>query len=97
MTLVFFRALAAENLHVYDCAFDTRRAIEGRVANISGFFAEDSAKKFFFRGESGFALGRNLADQDVSRADGGADADDAALIEIAKECFADIGNIARDF
>ena len=97
VAFVFFRALAAEDLHVDDGALDARRAVEGSVANVAGLFAEDRAQQFFFRRERGFALGRDLADQDVSRPHGRADADHAAFVEVAKEHFADVGNIARDF
>ena len=54
VAFVFFRALAAENLHVDDGAFDARRAIEGRVANVSGFFAEDRAQQVFLPASAWF-------------------------------------------
>ena len=63
----FSRALAAEDLDVHDGAFDARRAIERSVANVAGFFTEDGAQQLFFRRQRGFALGRDLADQDVAR------------------------------
>ena len=85
VALVFFRALAAEDLDVDDGAFDARRAVERSVANVSGLFAEDRAQQFFFRRQRGFALGRYFADEDVARLDGGADADHAAFIEVAQE------------
>ena len=97
VAFVLFGALAAEDFDVDDGALDARRAVEGGVANVAGLFAEDGAEQFLFRGQRGFALGRDLADQDVAGANGGADADDAALVEIAQERFADVGDIARDF
>ena len=97
VAFVFFGALAAEDLHVDDGALDARRAVEGSVANVAGLFAEDGAQQFFFRRQRGFALGRDLADQDVSGPHGRADADHAAFVEVAQERFADVGNVARDF
>ena len=97
VAFVLFRALAAEDLHVHDGALDARRAVEGSVANVAGLFAEDGAQQFFFRRQRGFALGCDLADQDVSGPDGRADADHAAFVEVAQERLADVGNVARDF
>ncbi len=48
------------------------------VADFARFFAEDGTQQAFFRGQLGFALRRDLADQDIARADFGADADNAA-------------------
>ena len=81
--LVLFLTLAGEDANVNDGAFDTRRAGERSVANVAGLFAEDRAQQLLFRSQLGFALGRHLADQDVVVLDLGADADDAALVEIA--------------
>src|SRR5208337_4654032 len=97
VTFVLFATLAGEDLDVNDGAFDARRAIERSVANIAGLFAEDGAEKLLLRREGGFALGRDLADEDVAGLDHGADADDAAFVEVAQERFADVGDIARNF
>ena len=97
VTLVLFRALAAEDLHVDDGALDARRAVERSVANVAGLFAEDRAQQLFFRRQRGFALRRHLADEDVAGLDGGADADHAAFVEVAQEALVDVGNVARDF
>ena len=85
VAFVLFSALAGEDLDVHDGAFDARRAVERSVANVSGLFTEDGAQQFFFRRQRGFALGRNLADQDVARLHDRADADYAAFVEVAKE------------
>src|SRR5882672_9374453 len=97
VALVLFSALAGEDFDVHDGAFDARRAVERSVANIAGLLAEDGAEELFFRGERGLALGRDLADKNVSRLHDRADADDAAFVEVAEERLADIGNIASDF
>src|ERR1700690_872568 len=80
VAFVFFRTLAAEDFHVNDGALNARRAVERGVANVAGFFAEDGAKKFFFRRERGFTLRSHLADEDVAGLHGGADADYAAFV-----------------
>src|SRR6202166_2759265 len=95
--LVFFSALASEDFHVDDSAFDAWRAIERSVANVSGFFTEDSAQQLFLRSQRGFALRRNLADQNVAGLDDGADTNDTAFVEVAKERFADVGDVASNF
>src|SRR6202051_2237410 len=95
--LVFFFTLASEDFHVDDSAFDAWRAIERSVANVSGFFTEDSAQQLFLRRQRGFALRRNLADQNVAGLDDGADTNDTAFVEGAKERFADVGDVASNF
>ena len=77
--------------------FDARRAVERSVANVSGFFAEDRAQQLLFRSQRGFALGRYFADQDVARLDDRADANHAALVQVAQERLADVGDVPGDF
>ena len=50
------------------------RDFEGSVADLSRLFAEDGAQQALLGGQSALALRRDLADQDVARADLGADA-----------------------
>ncbi len=45
----------------------------------------------------GLAFRRDLADQNIARLDVSADPDNASLVQILQERFADIGNVARDF
>src|SRR6202041_1959539 len=96
-TLVLFLSLAGENLHVDNDALDARRAVEGSVAYVAGFFAEDGTQQLLFGRELGFTLGRNLTYQDVALLDAGADADHACFVQIAQHRLADVGNVARDF
>src|SRR5277367_4878872 len=58
VAFVLLRALAAEDLHVHDRAFDAWRAVERSVANVSGLFTEDRTQQLFFRSQRGFALRR---------------------------------------
>src|SRR5438552_839334 len=97
VALVFFSALAGKDLDVHNRAFNARRAVQRSVANIAGFFAEDSAQQFFFRRQGSLTFGSHLANKNVSRFHNRADADDSALVEVAEERFADVGNIASDF
>ena len=94
---ILFRALAREDLHVDNDAFDARRADQRRVANVAGLFAEDRAQKFFFRRQLRFAFRRNFTDEHIARLHVSADADDAGFVEILQEGLADIRNVARDF
>ena len=73
--LVLFLALAREDLHIDDHAFDARRAVQGSIAHVASLFAEDGAQQFLFRRELGFALGRDFAHHNVALLDAGADAD----------------------
>ena len=75
---VLLDALAREDLHVDDRAFDARRRLERGVADVAGLLAEDGAEQLLFRSELRLALRRDFADEDVALLDGGADADDAA-------------------
>ena len=95
--LVLLLALAGEDLHVHDHAFDSRRAVERSIAHVAGLFTEDGAQQFLFRRELGLALGRDFADQNVALLDRSADANDAGFIQIAQHGFADVGNVARNF
>ena len=70
--------------------------VKRSVFNVAGLFTEDRTQKFLFRGQLRFALWRHLADEDRARLDLSADADDAALVEIAKHVLADVRNVARD-
>ena len=95
--LVLLLPLAREDFAIDNGAFDSGRAVERRILHVAGLFAENRAQQFLFRSELGFALGRHFAHQNVARLHRGADADDAAFIQIAQEGIRDIRNIARDF
>src|SRR5579871_6178443 len=94
---IFFLPFAGEDFHVNYRTFNSRRAGQGCVTHIAGLFTEDGAQQLLFRRELGLALWRYLAHDDVALLDGGADADHAALIQIAQRRFADVWNIAGNF
>ena len=89
--------LREKTLAVDHHAFDARRAVERSVLHVAGLFAEDRAQQLLFRRQLRFALRRHLAHQNVARLDRGADADDAALVQVAQEALGDVRNVARDF
>ena len=96
-SIVFLDALAGEDLHADDDALDAGRADERRVAHVARLLAEDRAEELFFRRQLRLALRRDLADEDVARLHVGADADDAAVVEVLQEPFRDVRDVARDF
>ena len=93
---VLLDALAGEDLDVDDRALDARRHLEAGVAHVARLLAEDRAQQLLLGGELGLALGRDLADQDVAGLDRGADADDAALVEVLERRLRDVRDVARD-
>src|SRR6185436_20057220 len=86
-----------EDLDADDDALDARRADQRRIANVACLFAEDRAEQLLFRRQLRLPLRRDLADEDVARLDRRADADDAALVEVAQVTLTNVGDIARDF
>ena len=94
--LVLLLTLAAEDAHVHHRALDARRAGKRSIAHIAGLFTEDGAQQLLFRRQLGFALRRHLAHQNVAVLDLGADADHAALVQIAQRMLAHVGNVARN-
>src|SRR5215813_11818994 len=93
---VLVLTLAGEDLDVDNGALDAGRAGQGRVAHVAGLLAEDRAEEFLLGGQLSLALRRDLADQDRAGLDVGADADDAALVEVAQRGLADVRDVARD-
>jgi hypothetical protein len=76
--------VARERLHVDDDAALTVRDLQRRVADLAGLLLEDGADQLLLGRQLGLALRRDLADEQVARADLGADADDAAVVEVAQ-------------
>src|SRR5208283_769898 len=95
--LVLRNSAAREHASVDHSAFDARRHAQAGVADFAGLLAENRAQQLFFGRKLGLTFGSDLADQDVARTDFGADADDAALVEVFQRLFADVRNVAGDF
>ena len=73
------------------------RDLHGGIANLAGLLTEDGAQQALLRSQLGLALRGDLAHQDVTGADVGTDADDAALVQIAQDVFRDVRDLAGDF
>ena len=79
----------------HDAALAVRHLQRG-VADLARLLLEDRADQLLLGGQLGLALRRDLADQQVARADLGADADDAALVEVAQRLLGAVRDVARD-
>ena len=88
--------VAGEHAHVDDLAGLAVRHLQARVTDLARLLTEDRAEQALFRRELGLALRRDLADEDVAGADLGADADDAALVEVLEDVFAQVRDVTRD-
>ena len=87
---------ACEDLDVDDLAALTVRHAQRSILDLARLLAEDRPEQLLLRGELLLALGRDLADQNIVRADLGADADDPVLAQIAQGFIADVGDIVGD-
>jgi hypothetical protein len=94
--LVLVDAVAVEHPHLDHRAIGARRQTQRGVAHVRRLFAEDGAQKLFLRRHRAFALGGDLAHQDVARLHLGADIDDAGLVEVAQRLLADVRDVAGD-
>jgi hypothetical protein len=85
-----------EHLDVDDLAALAVRNLQRCVAHFAGLLTEDRAEQALLRRELGLTLRGDLADQHVAGADLGTDADDAAVVEIAKDVVTQVGDVTRD-
>ena len=88
--------LAGEHPDVDDRALLAVGDLEGGVADLAGLLAEDGPEQALLGGLLGLALGGDLADQHVARADLGADADDAALVEVGQDLLGEVRDVPGD-
>ena len=88
--------LAVEDADADDLAGLAVRHLQRGVAHLARLLAEDRAEQALLRGQLGLALGRDLADQDVAGDDVGADADDAALVEVGEDLLGDVRDVPGD-
>src|SRR5262249_11393045 len=89
--------LAAGNLDIHDDAIGARGHGQRRVFHVRRLLAEDGAQEALLRGEFGFGLRRDLADENVARLHFRADTDDTIRAEIAQRFFRDVRDVAGDF
>src|SRR5690606_1360301 len=95
-TAVAFPAITGEHLDVDDGTLGAGGHTQGGVLHVGGLLTEDRTQQLLRRSQLGFALGCDLADQDVAGADLGTNIDDTGLIQLAQRRFTDVGNIGRD-
>ena len=88
--------LAREDLDVDDLAALAVRHLEAGVAHLARLLLEDGADELLLGGELGLALRGDLADQEVAGVDLGADAHDAALVEVLERLLRAVRDVARD-
>src|SRR5215210_3993467 len=93
---VLLDTLAREDLDVDDRPFDARWYLEAGVADVARLLAEDGAEQLLHGSELGLALRRDLAHQNVARLDRGADADDAALVQVLQGRLGDVRDVPGD-
>ena len=88
--------VAVEGLDVDDDAALAVRHLERGVADLARLLLEDRADQLLLGRQLGLALRRDLADEQVARADLGADADDAAVVEVAQRLLRAVRDVAGD-
>ncbi len=88
--------VARERLDADDLAALAVRHLEGGVADLARLLLEDRADQLLLGRELGLALRRDLADEQVAGVDVGADADDAALVEVRERLLRAVRDVARD-
>ena len=88
--------LAREGHDVDDDATLAVGHLQRRVADLARLLLEDRADQLLLGGQLGLALGRDLADEQVAGADLGADADDAAVVEVAQRLLRAVRDVAGD-
>src|SRR5512132_4444353 len=88
--------LARERLHVDDLTALAVRDLQRGVADLARLLLEDRADELLLGGQLGLALRSHLADEQVAGTDRGADADDAALVEVRERLLGAVRDVARD-
>ncbi len=88
--------LRGEDLDVHDDAVLAVRHTQRGVTHLAGLLAEDGTEQALLSGQLGLALRGDLADQNITALDLGADADDAALVQVLQSILRDVGDVAGD-
>ena len=88
--------LAGEHPDADDLAGLAVRHLQRGVADFAGLLTEDRAQQPLLRSQLGLALRGDLADQDVTVADFGADAHDATLVEVGEHLIGDVRDVPGD-
>ena len=88
--------VAVEHLDVDDLAVLTVGHLQRRVADLAGLLAEDRPQQALLGSQLGLALRGDLADEDVAGPDLGADADDAAVVEVGEDVVGEVRDVPAD-
>ena len=89
--------LSAEYLNVYDDTGFTVRNSQRCISYFFGLLSKNSTEHPDFCGEIGFALRRQLSDQNVGGLHAGTYANDTFFIQFLQHIFADVRDIPGDF
>src|SRR5690606_7678696 len=95
-TAVALHAVTGKDLDVDDGAFGASRHTQRGVLHVGRLLTEDRAQQLLFRRQLGLAFRRDLADQDVARADFGADVDDTGFVQLVQRSFTDVRDVRGD-
>ena len=88
--------LRGEDLDVHDDAVLAVRHTQRGVTHLAGLLAEDGTEQALLSGQLGLALRGDFTDQNITALDLGADADDAALVQVLQSILRDVGDVAGD-
>src|SRR5690625_4594464 len=88
--------LTVEDAHADDGADLTVGNTQRGVADLARLLTEDRTQQPLLRGQLGLTLRGDLADEDVSVSDLGADADDAAIVEVGQGIGRDVRDVPGD-
>ena len=88
--------VARERLDADDLPALAVRNLQRGVADLARLLLEDRADQLLLGRELGLALGRDLPHEQVARVDVGADANDAALVEVRERLLRAVRDVARD-
>ena len=94
---LFRHLFARRNFHIHHDAVCAGRYRQGGILHIRSLLPENCAKQSLLRRQLGFALRRNLSDQDISRLNLRADANNTVWPEVTERFFAHIRNVTSDF
>src|SRR5690606_37519113 len=96
-TAVTLDAVTGEDLYVDNGTLGAGRHAQGGVLNVGRLLTEDRAQQFLFRSQLGLAFRSDLANQDVARADFGADVDDTGFVQLVQSSFTHVRDVGGDF
>ena len=96
-TRILLDAIAGEHPHVDHRAVHARGHAQRGIFYVRSLFTENRPQQFLFRCQLGLALRRDLADQDIARADFRTDESNACFVELGERRITNVGNVGGDF